>query len=100
MQVNGYVKDCIYAGDGTLYIKVRIPLIHGPMKQSEYRGKFVRNYVRDEDLPYYPAFLLPSVPTEGEVVVLESTNPTSYQFTVVGLTGGSYGSTWTNVKEW
>lgn len=90
MIVNGYVKDYMYSGDGTLMIRVRIPSIHGPMDQREYDGKQVRNYVRDQDLPYYPSLLLPHLPNEGEVVAVASMNETSSNFIVIGLTGGSY----------
>ena len=90
MIINGYVKGYKYAGDGTLMIQVRIPSIHGPMRQKEYRGKQVRGYVIDADLPYYPSLLLPHLPNEGEVVALTSTNESSSKFMVLGLTGGSY----------
>ena len=90
MIIHGYVKNYMYAGDGTLLIQVRIPNIHGPMNQREYDGKQVRNYVQDQDLPYYPSLLLPHLPTDGEVVALASTNGTSSEFLVIGLTGGSY----------
>ena len=49
MVVNGYAKDYMYTGDGTLFVRVRIPSIHGPYTEASYRGKHVRNYVRDED---------------------------------------------------
>lgn len=90
MIVYGYVRNYQYAGDGTLMIQVRIPSIHGPMDQKEYKGQVVRNYVQDTDLPYYPSLLLPHLPTDGEVVAVASTNETSSNFIVIGLTGGSY----------
>ena len=90
MIVNGYVRDYMYTGDGTLMIKVRIPSIHGPMDQREFKGQQVRNYTQDSDLPYYPSLLLPHLPTDGEVVALASMNNSSSNFLVIGLTGGSY----------
>ena len=90
MIVFGYVKDYMYAGDGTLLVKTRIPAIHGPYSQSEYRGKPVRNFTSDGDLPYYPSVLLPHLPCEGEVVMLSSTNDRNSDFVILGLTGGSY----------
>lgn len=90
MIVNGYVKEYKYAGDGTLLIQVRIPSIHGPVDQKEYKGQQVRNYVRDIDLPFYPSVLLPHLPIEGEVVALISVNDKSTEFMIIGLTGGSY----------
>ena len=90
MIVNGYVKDYKYAGDGTLLIKVRIPSIHGPVNQREYKGAQVRNYVTDENLPYYPALIPPHLPNDGEVVALMSTNDKNSKFIVLGLTGGAY----------
>lgn len=99
MIVNGYVKDYMYSGDGTLMIKVRIPTIHGPMSQKEYNGQQVRNYMKDSELPYYPSLLLPHLPTEGEVVALTSTNSSNSEFLVLGLTGGSYYNNFTNKGE-
>lgn len=96
MVVHGYVKGYQYTGDGTLMIQVRIPQIHGPMSQREYKGRQVRNYVRDGDLPYYPSMLLPHLPTEGEVVALQTTNSKNTEFIVIGLTGGSYYQNKTN----
>lgn len=80
----------MYSGDGTLNIKVRIPSVHGPYKMSEYGGKQVRNYVTDDNLPYYPSVLLPHLPNEGEVAVLASMDSSTSKFIVLGLTGGSY----------
>lgn len=99
MIVNGYVKGHKYTGDGTLMIQIRIPSIHGPMNQREYKGRHVRNYVLDKDLPYYPSVLLPHMPNEGEVVSLTSSNDKSTDFTVIGLTGGFYEKNKTNVGE-
>lgn len=90
MVINGYAKDYMYTGDGTLMIKVRIPAIHGAYNQSEYKGGVIRNYVLDSDLPYYPSVLLPHLPSEGEVVMLMATEEKAYNFVVIGLTGGSY----------
>ena len=86
----GYVKDYQYAGDGTLLIRTRIPSVHGPYDVSAYRGQPIRNYVRDDDLPYIPSVLLPHLPNEGEVVAVASINSANTQFMVIGLTGGSY----------
>ena len=86
----GYVKDTRYTGDGTLMIKVRIPSMHGPNSLKEYKGKPVRNYVYDDDLPYYPSLLLPHLPTTDEVVALSTTDDSTNQFIVLGLTGGRY----------
>lgn len=90
MIVFGYVKGYNYSGDGVLNIKVRVPSIHGPYRLSEYSGAIPRNYVRDENLPYYPSLLLPYEPKEGDVVALEFTSTESSNMLVIGLTGGSY----------
>lgn len=90
MIVYGYVKDTKYAGDGTLLIQVRVPNEHGPYLISDYKGKRVRNYVQDKDLPWYPSLLLPYMPKEGEVVAISSLDPTSSSWLILGLTGGSY----------
>ena len=90
MIVFGYAKDHYYSGDGTLYIKVRIPAIHGAYTQTAYNGKPVRNYTLDKDLPYYQSLLLPHLPNEGEVVALATLDSSPNQLIVIGLTGGSY----------
>ncbi len=91
MVVYGYAKQYQYSNDGTLLIQVRIPSIHGPYDLSNAKGKTVRNYTRDSDLPWYRSVLLPHLPNEGEVVMLLSTNSSkSAGHVVIGLTGGSY----------
>ena len=93
----GYAKDYKYTNDGTLMIRTRIPSIHGPYHQSSYNGKSVRNYVRDEDLPYYPSLLLPHLPSDGEVVAVSSLDKSNSQFIILGLTGGHYNLGATNL---
>ena len=95
----GYAKGYQYANDGTLMIKVRIPSVHGAYDLSQYKGKAVRNYVKDEDLPYIPSVLLTQLPTEGDVVAVASTDSGKSTFLVLGLIGGSYNSGATNVGE-
>lgn len=92
MIVYGYAKETKYTGDGTLLIKVRIPNIHGPYLISDYKGKKIRNYTQDGDLPWYPSLILPYLPGNGEVVALTSLDDTSSAWLVIGLTGGSYDS--------
>lgn len=89
MIVYGIANQWKYLGDGTLQIQVRIPSIHGPASKSEYKGKQVRNYVEDANLPYYPSLLLPHLPAKGAIVALSSINDTPNSFIVIGLTGGS-----------
>lgn len=87
MIIYGFALDYAYSNDGTLKIKTRIPVIHGPFKQVSSKG----TYTRDEDLPWIPSVLLPHMPTAGEVVMLASTNPSnSADYVCIGLTGGSY----------
>lgn len=90
MLVFGYVKQYKYTGDGTLLIQVRIPVIHGPYTQKEYNGLPVRNYVSDENLPWYQSVILPHLPNVGEVVALVPMDDGKSDFVVVGVTGGSY----------
>ena len=97
MIVYGYVKDFKYTGDGTFQIQVRIPNVHGAYNLSDYKGKKVRNYVKDEDLPWYPSLLLPTTPNEGEVVALSSLDTSPSNWLVIGLTGGSYQAGATNI---
>lgn len=99
MIVYGYAKGYKYMGDGTLQIQVRIPNVHGPYTLAGYQGRRVRNFTADSDLPWYPSLLLPHLPAEGEVVALESINSTGNDFIVLGLTGGSYNNSSTNIGE-
>ena len=87
MVTYGFAKDYIYDGDGTLKIQVRIPSIHGPYRQEVSRA----TYTRDSDLPWITSLLLPSMPAEGDVVALQTTNESkSSDFIIIGLTGGNY----------
>jgi hypothetical protein len=97
MIVFGYAKQYQYTNDGTLMIQVRVPAIHGAFDRTAYRGKAIRNYVDDADLPYYQSILLPHLPTDGEVVALSAVNTAQNEFIVIGLTGGSYYSGVTNL---
>lgn len=92
MIIFGFAKTYYYSGDNTLHVQVRIPSIHGPYKMSDANGKTVRNYVRDEDLPFFQSILLPHLPNEGDVVALEAINESNNDFIVIGLTGASYTS--------
>lgn len=90
MIVYGYAKNTKYAGDGTLLIQTRIPNIHGPYLKTDYKGKKIRNYTEDKDLPWYPSVLLPYLPGDGEVVAVSSLDNTSSNWLIIGITGGSY----------
>lgn len=94
MLVFGYAKDYYYTGDNTLMIRVRIPNIHGPYFKEDAKGKTLRNYVNDNDLPYYQSLLLPHLPVEGEVLALTplTDSATNLDLVVIGLTGASYSS--------
>ena len=94
--IYGYAKDYMYSNDGTLMIRTRIPSIHGPYKRTDAKGKVIRNYVDDSELPYYPSLLLPHLPNEGEVVCLSEMDNNSSEWIVIGLTGGNYYSGVTN----
>lgn len=88
MIIYGYAKKYQYANDGTLEVQVRIPSIHGPYTQQA--GSKL-HYVRDSELPWYVSVLLPHLPNEGDVVMMESINSSkSSEYVVIGLTGGSY----------
>ena len=87
MIIYGYAKDYQYTNDGTLKVKVRIPAIHGPYHQQSSKGA----YTRDSELPWYTSLLLPHLPVDGDVVMLESINASkSSEYVVIGLTGGSF----------
>lgn len=93
----GYAKQYQYTNDSTCLIQVRIPSIHGPYQLADAKGHTVRNYVKDEDLPWYPSLLLPHLPSDGEVVALSSMTSSNNSFIVLGLTGGSYTSGVTDI---
>ncbi len=87
MIVYGFAKDYTYDSDGTLKVQVRIPAIHGPYKQQATKG----TYTKDSDLPWITSMLMPSLPSEGDVVILQSTNESkSSEFIILGITGGNY----------
>ena len=90
MIVYGYAKATKYSGDGTLMVQTRIPNIHGPYRVADYKGKTIRNYTQDQDLPWYPSLILPHLPGDGDIVAVESLDGTSSNFLIIGLTGGSY----------
>lgn len=94
MIVYGYAKNYLRTTDNTYSLQVRIPSIHGPYNQSDSNGKTIRNYIKDEDLPWYQSLVLPHIPSDGEVVALLNTNnsDTNTDFLVIGLTGASYNS--------
>lgn len=92
MIVYGYVLDSKYEESGEFKVKVRIPSIHGPMNQKEYKGQRIHTYVADKNIPYFSSLLLPHVPSSGEVVALASTNDTANNWLVIGYTGASYSS--------
>ena len=90
MIVYGYAKNYKYTNEGTLLIQVRIPSIHGPMYKKDFNGKTVSKYTQDSDLPWVQSLLLPHLPSDGDVVALSSTDTTSNNWLVIGLTGGQY----------
>ncbi len=93
----GYAKGYKYTGDGTLMIKTRIPSIHGAYSLQDYKGKVVKNYTQDNDLPWFQSILLPHLPQEGEIVAVATLDDGNSTFLVIGLTGGSYQPDRTNL---
>ena len=90
MIVYGYVLDSRYEASGEFMMKVRIPAIHGPMNQKDYRGQRVRNYVPDSEIPFYSSLILPHEPAFGDVVAIATTGDSSSNWLVLGYTGGSF----------
>lgn len=98
MIIFGYAKDYRYTGDGNLEIQVRIPQIHGPYNKKDAKGKEIKSYIEDKDLPYYPSLLLYSLPVDGDLVALEDMSDSDNKdFLVIGLMGSSYLSPSTNI---
>lgn len=81
----GYVKEVNTREDGTLWIKTRIPSIHGANSQKEYGGKPIRNYTADDDLPWFQSVILPTVPSVGSIVALSSLNDSNSELIIIGL---------------
>lgn len=91
MLITGYAKDYYYDSSSCMYIRVRIPNIHGAYKQQEYEGQQIKNYTLDENLPYYRSIELPRAPREGDIVLLASTSDgNGSERVVIGLMGSSY----------
>lgn len=87
----GYAKSYYYDSNGCLYIKVRVPSIHGAYKQQDYKGAPIKNYTLDENLPFYQSVVLPRMPADGDVVALQSMSEgNGSDMIVVGLTGSKY----------
>ena len=97
MIIYGYAKEYRYTGDGTLLIKCRVPLMHGPYNYNDFKGTIPKRYVQDKDLPFYPSVLLPSLPIEGDVVALCALDGGNEHFLIIGLTGANYNSGATNI---
>lgn len=92
MVVYGYVKAYRSSADNASEVQVRIPSIHGPYNQADANGKSIKNYTRDEDLPWYPSLVLNHEPTDGEVVALlnEKDSSNNTDLLVIGFTGATY----------
>lgn len=100
MVVYGYAKSYYYDSQGCMYVQVRIPSIHGAYRQKDYKGKQIRNYVLDENLPFYQSVVLPRTPNEGDVVALTTMSDGSgSDFMVIGLTGSKYNDGVKNVSK-
>ena len=85
MLTYGIAKENTTRDDGTLWIKVRIPSIHGADSQSAYGGQTIRNYVYDKDLPWFQSILMSDIPNSGDTVVLSSINESNNRFIVLGI---------------
>lgn len=85
MLTYGIAKENTTRDDGTLWIKVRIPSIHGAESQSDYNGQTIRNYVYDKDLPWFQSILMSDIPNSGDTVVLSSINESNNRFIVLGI---------------
>ena len=82
----GYVKGVESREDKTLWIKVRIPSVHGADSQKAYDGQTIRNYTADEDLPWYQSIYLPQTPKVGDIIALSTMNNANNEFLIIGIT--------------
>ena len=78
-----------YDGDGVLNIQTRIPSVHGPLSESEFRGQQVKNYTKDSDLPWYPSILLPYLPNYGDTIVVTTLDTSTSNLLVIGVMGSN-----------
>ena len=85
MLTYGIVKDYENRTDSTIWIRVRIPSIHGADDIKLYDGRSIHNYVQDKDLPWYQSVYLPKVPSKGDIVALEALNQSNNEFIVIGV---------------
>ncbi len=97
----GYAKKTRYTASGTMEVQVRLPSVHGPYKQSDAKGKTIKRYVSDDELPYYQSVILPHPPSDGEVVALMNLtdSSTNADLFVIGYTGATYNSASTDTYE-
>lgn len=85
MLTYGISKEVNTRSDGTLWIRVRVPSIHGADNQKDYAGKMIRNYVLDKDLPWFQSVQLPTEPKSEDTLVLASMNNSNNDFIVIGI---------------
>lgn len=81
----GVVKSVENNEDGTLWMKIRIPSIHGADDMKQYNGTTIRNYVADDDLPLYQSMLMTDAPNVSDIVALETLNTSKTDFIVIGV---------------
>ena len=84
----GIAKSVETRKDGTVWVKTRIPSVHGADSQSAYAGQIIRNYTPDDRLPWYQSILLPKNPSSGDILALLSINNANNDFLVIGITKG------------
>jgi hypothetical protein len=74
--------------DGTMWVKLRIPSIHGAADVRAYRGSQERhNRIPDSKLPQYQCVRFSSPLALGEVVMLESTRNNKENWVVTNRMG-------------
>jgi len=79
--------------DGTTWVKLRIPSIHGAANIRDYRGSQERhNRIPDNKLPQYQCAMFSSPLVNGETVMLESTRNNKEDWVVVNRMGSLLGS--------
>jgi len=102
MQIYGtVVEQAKIRPDGTTWVKVRIPSIHGAANITEYRGSQKRHTrVPDDRLPQYQSIMTTQLLNIGETVVLSSMKESREDWIIIGRMGSMINGNTTLKDTW